>query len=485
MKYKSIKINAVLNISKKCVNIVIPLIIYPYVSRVLGAPSYGKYSFAESIMGYVGLVAGFGISTYAIREGAKVRDNKKQLKQLASELFTISLITTFVSLVLLSAIVMIVPKLHESGILIFIMSFEVILNTLSRDWINEVYEDYIYITLRYIFFQILSVFLILVFVKTQDDIVIYTFLRSIAITGGASVSIFYTRKYAAMCFSPLSQIRKHWKPLFVFFGCSCASVVYIHSDITILGIYKSDADVGIYSIVSKIYTLVKSMVNAVVLVMIPRAAYYIGNNKDKLYSQLINKAQNILVMIILPAMTGIWCLSSDLILVIAGREYIAGNYALKILAVSLIFAVFSYLYAYGCLIPNGLDHYFFKASVISAVINIITNFICIPVFGINAAAATTLLAETAMYFITKHYSRKECIIKRKVSIHIMVISVIEGIMIFMEYIFIRNCSLGSVMKILMLGILGIISYLLILLVSIVFFKIDILDTKNYRSCDNE
>lgn len=485
MKYKSIKINAILNIIKKCVNIIIPLIMYPYVSRVLGASVYGKYSFAESIMGYVGLAAGFGISTYAIREGAIIRDNKKQVKQFASEIFTINMITMVMSLVLLFVMVVAVPKIRGSKTLILIMSFEVIFNTLSRDWLNEVYEDYIYITLRYIFSQILSVISILMFVKTPDDIVIYTILRGIAVVGGASVSIFYTRKYAPICFSPLTQIKKHWRALFIFFGCSCASVIYIHSDITILGFLKSDADVGIYSIVSKIYTLVKSMVNAVVLIMIPRAAYYIGNSKVKLYFELIKNAKNILVMIILPVAVGIWCLSSELILVIAGGEYIVGTYALKILAVSLIFAVFSYLYVYGCLIPNGLDKIFFKASVISATINIIVNFIFIPIFGINAAAATTLLAEISMYLITNYYSRKKCITERKGNIYIIVISIIEGIMIYIESIFIRNCFSESVMRILFLVIFGMISYLLILLICIGAFKIDILDAQNKRSCDNE
>ena len=68
MKDRSIRKNAILNIVKKCVNIVIPLIIYPYVSRVLGAQTYGKYAFAESVMGYIALISGFGISTYADRK---------------------------------------------------------------------------------------------------------------------------------------------------------------------------------------------------------------------------------------------------------------------------------------------------------------------------------------------------------------------------------------------------------------------------------
>ena len=74
---KSITANALMNIIKTCASIVFPLITYPYAARVLEVNDMGAIEFARSIINYVALVAGLGISTYAIREGAKVRNNKK------------------------------------------------------------------------------------------------------------------------------------------------------------------------------------------------------------------------------------------------------------------------------------------------------------------------------------------------------------------------------------------------------------------------
>ena len=391
MKDKSIKTNAVLNIIKKCINIIVPLIIYPYISRILGAQTYGKYAFAESIMGYVSLVSGFGISTYAIREIAKVRDNKDKVNQLSSEIFTFNAITTLLASALLFLSMIVIDRIHGLETIFIIMMFDIVFGTLSRDWLNEAYEDYMYITIRYVLFQILSVVLVLTFVKKPSDVILYTVCRCIATSGGYIVSIFYTRKYAYIHFSTLKTLKKHMKSLLVLFGCSCASVIYIHSDITILGFFQSDTDVGIYSIATKIYTLVKSVINAMVMVMIPRVSYYIGCNNNEGYLKIINNARNILTLVILPSAMEIYCLSSDIILVLAGDEYVRGACCLRILAVSLIFAVFSYLYAYGCLLPHGMEQYFFKASILSATFNIAANVVLIPIFGINAAATTTLL----------------------------------------------------------------------------------------------
>ena len=96
MKKKSIALNAFFNILKTCASIIFPLITYPYVVRILNVSDMGDIEFARSIINYVGLIAGLGISTYAIREGAKVREDKKKFNHLANQLFSINVIMTVV-----------------------------------------------------------------------------------------------------------------------------------------------------------------------------------------------------------------------------------------------------------------------------------------------------------------------------------------------------------------------------------------------------
>jgi len=482
MRGKSIKVNAVLSIVKKCTNIIVPLMIYPYISRVLGVQIYGKYAFAESIMGYVSLVSGFGISTYAIREIAKVRDNKAKVNQTASEILTFNVITMLTSFLCLIITMLFIDRVRELKLMFIIMMFDIAFSTLSRDWLNEAYEDYIYITIRYILFQLLSVGLIFLFVKKSNDVIMYVFCRCIATSGGYIVSIFYTIKYASFHFSAFKSLKKHLRPLLVLFGCSCASVIYIHSDITILGFFKDDTEVGIYSIATKIYTLIKSVINAMVLVMIPRAAYYVGCNEDNQYSRMISSAGNILILIIPPVAIGIYCLSSDLILVLAGHEYVRGTDSLKILTMSLFFAVFSYLYAYGCLIPNGMEQYFLKASIVSAAFNIAANIIFIPLIGINAAAVTTLLAEIIMYSITRRFTREVCIAQNKKNVLISGISIIDCIIIYIGSIFIKQYFEKSITRILVMFMIGIIGYLLVFTIYSFIRKENILEVlKNVQN----
>ena len=51
----------------------------------------GKVNFGDSYVSYFSLIATLGITTYAIRECAKVRDDKRRLEEVASEIFSINM----------------------------------------------------------------------------------------------------------------------------------------------------------------------------------------------------------------------------------------------------------------------------------------------------------------------------------------------------------------------------------------------------------
>ena len=52
MKYKSISLNALLNAIKTLLQVIFPLITFPYAARVIGVAGIGKYNFSSSIVNY-------------------------------------------------------------------------------------------------------------------------------------------------------------------------------------------------------------------------------------------------------------------------------------------------------------------------------------------------------------------------------------------------------------------------------------------------
>ena len=77
-------------------------------------------------------------------------------------------------------------------------------------------------------------------------------------------------------------------------------MIYVNSDITLLGLMKSNYIVGLYSVSSKIYQIVKTLIAALLMVTIPRLAMLFGKNKMAEYKSLLSKLTNILVLLALP-----------------------------------------------------------------------------------------------------------------------------------------------------------------------------------------
>ncbi|MBD5408329.1 MAG: oligosaccharide flippase family protein [Treponema sp.] len=73
IKAASIKSNYIFNTFRTVLNLIVPLIVFPYISRVLGPESLGKVEFANSIVSYFVLFTALGIPTYGIRETARTR----------------------------------------------------------------------------------------------------------------------------------------------------------------------------------------------------------------------------------------------------------------------------------------------------------------------------------------------------------------------------------------------------------------------------
>ena len=137
--------NAFLNMTKQICAVIFPLITVPYVSRILQRENYGKYNFGNSIVSYFILIAGLGIVNYAIREGARIRNDRKKLNRFANEVFTINIYSTIIAYILLFIIVHFSAKLKLYQPLIFVQSLSIILTTLGADWVNSIFEDYLYI----------------------------------------------------------------------------------------------------------------------------------------------------------------------------------------------------------------------------------------------------------------------------------------------------------------------------------------------------
>lgn len=393
MERKSLKENTIYNMLKTFANMIFPLITFPYVSRVLLPETVGKYNFASTYVNYFALFASLGVSTYAIRECSKIRNNKKKLEEVSSQIFSINIITMFISYVGLFFSIFFINKLEDYKLLIIVFSFTIFFNIVGMDWMNTAFEDFKYITIRAVVFQIISLVLLLVFVKKPEDYIIYAIITVISSTGASICNIFYRRKYCKIRFTFKTNWKKHFPPIVLLFVMILVQTVFSNSDIIMLGMMKNDYQVGLYSTAVRIYNILNQLLAAILWVMLPRLSLFYAEKQYNEINQLLNKNLQFMIGLGLPIISGVCLTSKEILLILGGDKYLGAAPLLVLLMIALFFSLLGGNFLGNMImLPSKREKQYLYACIVAAVANIILNYIFIPKYGSYAAALTTIVA---------------------------------------------------------------------------------------------
>lgn len=391
-----LKINAALNVVKKTLLLIFPLITFPYISRVLGVENLGRFNYAYSIISWFVLFASLGIPIYSASYGARIRDDKEKSDKFVSDLVLISLVTTIIAYVVLIIMLVVPSDLQDYKSLLMILSVIIVGTTLGLDWYFVVYEEYFYITLRVIIVQIISLFLIFAFVHSYSDLLKYTWIFVFSQIGASVINIYIVRRRVKFKFD-ISSLKKHVKPILTTFALCMSSQIYINADMTMLGAMQGDYYTGLYSVSNKVYRVLKSLMAALYEAALPNLSNAIASEGMESFKGKINELLNTIIVFLIPAVCGVIATSSDIIYVVGGSEYMEASTSLAILGFSLLFAVLSGAFMYAVLLPMKLEKVTMQSMTVSAVVNIVLNFYFIPRYNINGAAITTAISEGIVF----------------------------------------------------------------------------------------
>ena len=396
IKIHSIKYNFFMNMLLTISSFIFPLITFPYVSRVLGPAPNGKIALASSIISYFSLLASMGIPSYGIRKIAEVRDNQEQLNQALTELIVINTFFMLLSYILLLFSVLFISNFKRNGILIAIMSIQIMFTTFGVDWFYQGIEQYDYITARNLFFKIIAMVLMFILVHKPQDYLIYAGITVLGNVGSNFLNIIKLRDYAHLNFRASLSLKPHLKPIVTLFLYSAMTVIYTNLDQIMLGFMTDNREVGYYSATIKIENILTSVITSLGAVMLPRITYYLNHNK-KGFIELIKKSFNFVFLISVPLAIYFYLEANQVIFVLAGKGYERSGLILQYLIPAIVFVGLSSVTAWQMLIPLKMEKWVLIGAIVGAVFNISINLLIIPIIGGTGAAISTVIAECSVF----------------------------------------------------------------------------------------
>src|SRR5690554_4655944 len=102
MQRKEMRAPVVFTLIRNVTIALLSFISFPFASQALGTAAMGVYNWANTFVYYFLIISRLGIPLIAIRECAKVKDDKDKLSEKVQSFFVLQLITTALSFVLLS-----------------------------------------------------------------------------------------------------------------------------------------------------------------------------------------------------------------------------------------------------------------------------------------------------------------------------------------------------------------------------------------------
>lgn len=370
----------------------IPLISTPYISRTLGVENVGIYSYTYSIVYYFMLASMLGINNYATRTLSKLIENKKEFNKKFNSIYFLQLILVCI----FSIIYIIFTTLYkyEYTDIMKIQFIYLISVAFDINWLFFSLEKFKITVSRNAIIKLLSLILILLFIKTKNDLWKYTLIMS----GSTLLSQLFLWPFAIkeVRFQKVEfkNILANLKPCLILFIPVISYSIYRVMDKTMLGIFSSNFELGNYEMAEKIINIPISIVTALGTVMLPN----MSKKTERQIKENIIDTFELSYFIIIPVIIGLLIVADDFSLAFFGAEYTKSGSLLKILSITLLFSATSNVIRNCYLIPTGKDKIYVISTSIAAGVNLICNLIFIRMYGAYGACIGTILAEGIVMF---------------------------------------------------------------------------------------
>jgi PST family polysaccharide transporter len=384
-------------------NYLLPLLILPFLVRVLGAEKFGLVMFAQSLSVFLTVFVDFGFNISGTREISISRNNKQKL----SEIFSAIMITKLILIVVAFAILYIVVSVFTRFSLdkeVYLLSFGIVIGqALFPVWFFQGIEKMRFVTLVNITAKVIFTLLVFILIKSEADYLYVPVYNSLGFIISGLIGLVLCFKYVDFKIPSFVLVKKLVSESSSLFVSNFATTLYTSSNVFILGIFTGNTIVGVYSSMEKLILAVKN-----VYVPLYQAIYpWLAKQTDTIKVKQIKKmtpfiiASGILITLVI-------LIFGKLILNIIYNDDLIESYVIifKILSFIAIFSGLNMLY--NALYFPAIKKYKLRMNIMitGGILNLIISLILVKTYGIYGTAISVTITEFVLLILGFYYFKK-------------------------------------------------------------------------------
>lgn len=393
----------------------LPLVSFMYCARILSADGMGKLNYTNSISQYFILIGMLGIENYGVRIVAKHRDNSVERSRAVCEIFYINLMSIVSSIAIYLALILSLSVFSDYRLLLIIYGIQIPIRMIAAEWIFTGIEEFKYVAVRTVIFQIFSFLCILIFIHNKGDIYKYALIQVICLIFVAILNIRHLRIFIQPKPEYFKINTDHIRPIIIIFLMNLSAQVFTHLDSTMIGLMIGDSAVGLYSAGIRMSGMVGALITSISLVSSPEIAYYSSVSDMDNIKTLVRDITQVIMLLSIPAVIGLLFMSPQIISVFCGEGYIDAINCTRIVSTRALLVPLNMFIGAHILISLGRENIYLGATCCAAIFNFVANLFLIRMMGYTGAAITTVLAETIELIIMVIFLNREFALKEMIS----------------------------------------------------------------------
>lgn len=398
---KKVAFNTLAQISGKLTSTVLGLFSLALIARYLGPESFGEYTTILAFLGFFAVFADFGLTLITVQF---ISDKRRDENKVLNNIFTLRLVSILFILLLAPVIAIFFPYSQsiKIGLIIALASFvfpalnQVIVGLLQkklsmeRDAISE---------------NISRVVLLLgIIIVKKIDAGLNGVLLVISISAFINFLSHYilALKFAVI---KLAWDFSLWKEIFYKSWPLALTIVlnlvYLRADTLILSIFKSSEEVGFYGMPYKIIDVLATipfMFAGLILPIITAA--WLENKKDY-FKKILQKSVDFMIIMAVPIVIGLQFVSKEIIVLIAGPEFVPSGLILQILIFSVAAVFIGVMFSHA-VIALDKQKKMIGFYAFTSLSSLIAYFILIPKYSYFGAAGVTIYSELMIAFFSAY-----------------------------------------------------------------------------------
>lgn len=445
----NIKKNVLYSIIHQFIIVLTPLILSPYIARVLGAEGVGVYTYSFTIVQYFGMFILLGLANYGNRAISRAKVDKEKLN------------SEFISIYALQLMLGIIITLLYLGYALFFAEYRmyaliqmiyIIAMAIDVSWFLYGMEEFKVIAVRSTLIKVLTCILCIICIRDLGDLYKYILFMSLSYMASALAcwpTVIRNIEYKKVGFK---NIIRHIKPNLTLFVPVIAISIYSSMDIIMLGMLKSKIEVGYYTNTNSIVRIPLAFITGFGTVMLPRVSNMLVSGDDSEVENFLKKSLIYVIGTASAISFGTMSIVNIFIPWYLGPGYerciVLAYFMLPCQVILAIANVIRTQY----IIPYGKDNVYIISVFIGAIVNFIINLILMKNYGAVGAAIATVIAETAVCAYQFYIVQKESdiLISLKYSIPFLLLGML---MLIVNTKIVTNVtiSIGNIVSKTMLG----------------------------------